>query len=290
MDIMVSLHTAEFLEQLKNFDVTHVMVNDESFSSGSTGLSLPQLKEMVEKIHTYGFKAVVKVDRLYDQSEIEELKSYLRFVDECHGDMVLFSDITIKVLVEKLGLQLECIYAPETLLTNQYDVQQLKEDNFSGCVISKDIPLTDVYDIAQFNPGYCFIRAHGPILISYSKRRFISVYLNDYKEYRDSYYLKEENREVKLPIIEKEKGCWVYGYTLESFEEISNIAGKPFRGIIVDNILSDDQYTLKCVELYNAVLKGAMDSSTALERLKELDQNIEYTSINDIKKTFLEKE
>lgn len=290
MNIMVSLHKAENLQLLKDLKVTHIIVNDECFASGIDGLAKDQLANDIKEIHNAGLKAVIKADRLYDQSELKDLEEYLVFVNDCKADMVLFSDVTIKTLVDKLHLSLECVYAPETLLTNKFDVEQLRYDNFDSCVISKDIPLEDVYDIAEYNDGYCYLRVHGPILISYSKRRFISVYFGQEKEYKDKYYLQEESRTVKLPIVEKQKGSWVYGYTLESFEEIKTISEKPFKGIIIDNMLQDDKYTLRCVELYSAVLNKKMSAEEALDALKAIDDAIEYTSINEIRRTFLEKE
>ncbi len=116
------------------------------------------------------------------------------------------------------------------------------------------------------------------------------MYLNDYKEYKDRYYLQEESRTLKLPVVEKETGCWCYGPSLESFEEIGMLYYHPFRGVIIDSIFEDDLYQLKTVKLYQQVLNHQLSAAEALEQLQQLNKDITYTALNQIKKTFLEKE
>lgn len=290
MNIIVSVKTAKNLATLKSLGISHIMINDETFSSGIKGLDKDSLANMVSLIHGENLKCVVKCDMLYDERNLDSLKDYLVFLNELKVDAVLFSDITIKVLVDQNNLNLQTIYAPETLLTNKYDVEVLKQDDFSNCVISKDIPLSDAYDIVNYINDYCYIRVHGEILISYSKRRFISAYYGEDKEYIDRYYFVEESRENKMPVVERRDGFWMYGYTLESLSQISTIASLPFRGVIIDNILEDDDYSLEVVKLYMAVLNKEISEDEAFEKLSSLNENVVYMGIDDIKRTCLKKE
>ncbi len=290
MVIVASVFEEKSLKALEKLSVTHILVNELNFSSGVNGFDLEGLRSITDKAHQLGLKVIVKADRLFDQSELKKLVSFLEYLEKIEVDEILFSDLTIKMLVDKYNLNLKTIYAPETLLTNKYDVQELKKDGFDCCVISKDIPLADMFEIALSNKDYCYLRVHGPILISYGLRRFISVYLDDFKEYTDNYYLCEENRETKLPIVEKETGTWLYGYTLQSISEINNIFQQPLKGIIFDNMLYDDQYTVEVIKIYKDVLNQKIDYQQALDKLLQLNDEIVYTEISEIKKTALDKE
>lgn len=290
MVIVASVFEEKSLKALEKLSVTHILVNELNFSSGVNGFDLEGLRSVTDKAHQLGLKVIVKADRLFDQSELKKLVSFLEYLEKIEVDEILFSDLTIKMLVDKYNLNLKTIYAPETLLTNKYDVQELKKDGFDSCVISKDIPLADMFEIALSNKDYCYLRVHGPILISYGLRRFISVYLDDFKEYTDNYYLCEENRETKLPIVEKETGTWLYGYTLQSISEINNIFQQPLKGIIFDNMLYDDQYTVEVIKIYKDVLNQKIDQHQALDKLLQLNDEIVYTEISEIKKTALDKE
>ncbi|MGI6608540.1 MAG: U32 family peptidase [Erysipelotrichaceae bacterium] len=290
MKIVSSVFEEQSVDILKKLNITHILVNEMKFSSGIKGFDLTGLENVTLRAHQSDLQVIVKADRLFDQSELDELVSFLKYLDSIGVDSILFSDLTVKMLIDEYDLKMKTIYAPETLLTNKYDVKQLQSDGFDSCVISKDIPLTDMYEIAAFNKDYCYLRVHGPILISYSLRRFISVYLNQYKEYTDHYYLCEENRNTMLPIVEKETGTWLYGDTLQSISEISNIIRQPLKGIIFDNMLYDDKYTVEVIKIYLDVLNKRTECQSALEELLLLEKKIVYTDISEIKKTALDKE
>lgn len=290
MRIVTSVFEKKSLLTLKKINVTHILVNELKFSSAIKGFDLDQLKDITNKAHQLQLKVIVKADRLFNQSELNELLIFLKYLEEIEIDEVLFSDLTIKMLIDKHNLKLKTIYAPETLLTNKYDVQQLQIDGFDSCVISKDIPLGDMFEIASSNKDYCYLRVHGPILISYGLRRFVSVYLDEPKEYTENYYLREEHRETLLPIVEKETGTWIYGDTLQSISEIKTILKQPLKGIVFDNMLYDDEYTIEVVKIYKDVLDKKVDCKKAIEKLCLLDEKINYTDISEIKKTALDKE
>ena len=290
MRIVTSVFQEQSLTALKKLQVTHILVNELKFSSGIKGFDLQGLKNITEQAHQLNLQVIVKADRLFNQSELPELLAFLQYLDVIAVDEILFSDLTIKMLADQYALKMKTIYAPETLLTNKYDVRQLQLDGFDSCVISKDIPLTEMFDIAASNKDYCYLRIHGPILISYGLRRFISVYLNEFKEYTDNYYLCEEHRETRLPVVEKESGTWLYGYTLQSVNEIVNICQRPLKGIIFDNMLYDDEYTIAVIKIYEDVIGQKLDSQKALEKLMQLNEKIIYTDISEIKKTALDKE
>lgn len=271
----ISIKKIETLDSLKNLRVDNILINDQKFGMGQTGFSCEEIVSCIKKAHLLGFKVWVKVDKLYEEDELEALEEYLNFLVDNNADAVWYTDMAVKVLLEKKNIAL--VYAPETLLTNKYDVACcLKEANY--CVISKDIPLENILAIVDENDN-CFIRIHGEILISYSKRRFISSYLDKYdEEYTDNYYLKEENRDEYLPIIERKDGSWLYGFTLVSYHEIKDLSKHNFKGFIIDNIFESDDRTIKVVRDYNDILD---DKQVEIEK----DGKITYLNISDIKET-----
>lgn len=257
---------------------------DRQFSSG---YDRNDLKECIKQAHRINRRLYVRCDRLYDQNELEELKSFLKNINEWGADGIIYSDIGVFSLLSDLGISCKGIYAPETLLTNYHDIADLENDGVEGCVISKDIPLADVTDIAEKCPDYCYLRIHGPILIAYSHRRYIASYLKEDCEHEEGYYLQEETRDTRLPLVEKKEGSWLYGTTLQSLNAIKLLEEKPFAGFIVDNVFDDDAETLRILKLYENVINGNMEAESALG---QLDCEKEYTAIEEVRKTWLDKE
>ena len=286
MKLIANIKDINSFNSLSILGVDCFLLSDRKFSSSPNGIGKNRIRKIVKLVHKNGREVIAKVDRLYQESEIEDLINYLLFLERIQFDYVLFSDVAIIQIIKENNLKLKTIYAPETLLTNSYDVKQLKADGISNCVISKDITLDNVYDIIKDNKEYCYYRFHGPVLISYSKRRFISIYLGYKKQRLNSYYLQEESRNNKMPIVEKNTGTWLYYGCLESLDKFNEMRQMPFAGLIIDNILYDDEYTIEVLKIYNSELTY----QEKMKALKQLDNRIEYISISEIKKTQLDKE
>ena len=123
MKYIVAIKSDSCLTQLKQLQVNDVIVSDSYYSSSITDNDISKTIELIQKVKSTGLGCIVRVDRLYDQKEIEELSQYLLLLEKNKVDALLFSDIAVKVLVDQLKLSVKTIYAPETLLTNYYDIE-----------------------------------------------------------------------------------------------------------------------------------------------------------------------
>ena len=72
--------------------------------------------------------------------------------------------------------------------------------------------------------------------------------------------------------------------------EIDNIFQQPLKGLVFDNMLYDDEYTIEVIKIYKDVLNQKIDYQSALDKLRQLNDKIIYTDISEIKKTALDKE
>ena len=286
---MTAIRETASIEKFRGLGIDTLIIADERFSSSPCGFSHADLLMAIEAIKKAGFRAAVKVDRLFYEDELPELEDYLRLLDLHHADTVICTDIGVKQISDRLKAGYETIYAPETLLTNVHEIESLRRDGMTGCVISKDITLREVYDIIRLIPDYCYLKIHGPVLLSYSGRGYISSYLNRKGNYLEGYHLVEETREDILPIVEKNGESWLYYQTLQSFSEIGYLLQTPLKGVIIDNSLYCDEYTLHTVSLYRQIIDGLIEPAQALEQLKGFDRSIQYLDINDLKATWLQK-
>ena len=270
--------------------VSHALISDGCFSSGNSVLSREKIAGLISAAHRHGIKAIVRVDRLYDEDELDDLCAYLHFLDGCQADGLLISDLAVWMLKEREGLSLPCLYGPETLLTSSFEIAQLLSDGLEGCVISKEVPFEDACAIARNNEERCWLRIYGPLLLSCSKRRFISLYLNEEAEHAEGYYLQEETRDLMMPMIEKKTGSWLYGPTLHALDRIKEIMELPLGGVILDGIFDSDEQVLKALQLHLQVLQGKLSCSDALSQMPDSDGRRSYLGISQIRDTVVNKE
>jgi collagenase-like PrtC family protease len=288
MNIIVSLNDIENLVSAARFPISHLLIGDGHFSSDPLAKKRDQISRFIAEAHKLSLKVIIRVDRLYEEHELEALRDYLRFLNAERADGLLISDLAVAMLAEEEGLNLACLYAPETLLTNSSDVRQLLQSGMKGCVISKDIPLSAMKQIALNNPEGCWLRVYGPQLIAYSRRRFVELYLQDGREHPKNYFLQEESRPQKLPIIEKSTGSWLYGPCLQSLTEIKDIMTWPLHGIIFDGAFSADREVLQALRLHLEVLQGQLSAEEAAGQLPA--QQAGYQALSAIRRTVMDKE
>ena len=79
MKYIVAIKSDSCLTQLKQLQVNDVIVSDSYYSSSITDNDISKTIELIQKVKSVGLGCIVRVDRLYDQKEIEEL-SYATFV------------------------------------------------------------------------------------------------------------------------------------------------------------------------------------------------------------------
>ncbi|MBQ1522329.1 MAG: U32 family peptidase [Erysipelotrichaceae bacterium] len=285
--LFIYIKNPENINKFNRDNIEGFIVAEKKFSSSADDCDI---EKAVSVIHEAGYKAYVKVDCLYQQFQLPELEGFLLKLDETGVDGIIYTDIGVFKLMNKLNVSFKGIYAPETLLTNWYDISDIRNDGIDNCVISKDITFDDVCYIADKCPDYCFIRIHGPILLAYSRRKYISSYLQKEADYLDGYFLQEETRDTRLPIIEKEYGSWLYGMTLQSIRTIRKLCQKEFAGFIIDNVIFDDEYTFKTAEIYSALMDNRISEEEAFCQLTDACQKTEYTGMDEIRETWLDKE
>lgn len=286
MNILTGFKKGWSLEKLAERKVRAVAVNSDGFSSSDGGIDL---EETLKECHHFGMELWVRLDCLYEEREMTALGEYLKRLDDLGADGIMFTDLAVNELAMENGLSLKRMYTPETLLTNSYDVAELERE-MDYCVISQDITLHDIREIIDASKERCCLRIHGPILLSYSRRMFISAYLKTDREvYDDGYYVIEETRSNKMPLIQTARGCWLYGNSLQSLSEIEMIDRSPLAYVIVDNNLTDEKYNLSVIDLYNGILAGSITVAEAVKRLESLDERIGYTDLSSVQESWLDK-
>ena len=285
--LLIYIKDPESIKKFNGRNVEGFIVADRRFSSSADDCDI---EKAVKLIHDAGYKAFVKADCLFQQFQLNKLEEFLLDLEKQRADGLVYTDIGVLKQMQKLKVSYKGIYAPETLLTNWYDIDEIRKDGVDNCVISKDITFEDICLIAEKCPEYCFIRIHGPVLLAYSRRKYISSYLEKEDVYLDGYYLQEETRDTRLPLIEKEYGSWLYGMVLQSIRTIRTMCNRQFAGFIIDNVMYDDTYTLKITEIYSDLIDGTIDEEEAMDRLVSLGNSIEYTGMEEIRETWLDKE
>ena len=119
---IVTLCEQDAIVKLKEAGADELLVSVPFFSLRAARVfSCDQLAELSAKIHDAGMRIAVNCTRFFMEDELEQLRSFLRLLNEIDADSVYFADEGVLYEAIQLGLQDRLVYQPDTLITNSAD-------------------------------------------------------------------------------------------------------------------------------------------------------------------------
>ncbi len=220
-------------------------------------IDIIELAEYIDITKTSDKKLFISLNRIFHEQEFDNIIGILSNPLICEVEGIYFSDLGLVEIANKYNIVSKLIYTPETLLTNRFEIEALKDSNISSFTISNEIAKEDIRDIISLTDVKLTVIGFGYISMFYSKRKLITLY-NDSNEVltesRDG-FIVEETRSDNYPILEGDYGTHIYRSKifsihseLEYFNDIDYIRIDAYK---IDNDI------LNAAEI--ALIKGNMD-------------------------------
>ena len=243
MELLLTLHKIERLKDVSKLDIQGVIFG--SLFSHGYKLSLEEMVKVNNTCLEYGLKRFVSINALIEENDLEKLDAYMDLLKELNLDGIYFSDFAVLNKAYSKDMQKKMIYDPYNLNTNQKDIGFFSEYNIP-CVLAREITLDEIIDIIKAYPYMCDMQIFGHLRMSESKRKYISNFfknfnINENPVGKESYRIKEENRDYRMPILEDEYGTCVYtDYVFAMFNELSKVS-KYINYAIIDDLFLDSE-------------------------------------------------
>lgn len=255
MKILTTLHGMKHISDLSQW-ADGFIISFKSYSKSVTYDFTNEIIETLNLIKDNKREVFINFNKMYTDQEIIELSKFINTLPIKSIDGFIFADLGLLNMFKELNITEGLVYNPETLLTNPFDFNYLKEDGFYGGVVSRDITLDDIISIGKKKNMKLFYQGHGHTTMFYSKREILSSFnevldgkliLKDEKTLK----LKEKNRRTELfPILEDDSGTHVYrGYVLATNNYINQLK-EVVDYLMIDTIFKDDLYAKKVLPIY----------------------------------------
>lgn len=259
--IIASPFCMEDITKLKEANAAAIVVGMPFFSVRAvTHFNNEQLKEVRALTSTNGMEMYVLMNRFFVEEEIEALRTQLVFLKEIGVDGIYFTDMGVFEEARNLDMHSLLIYNPDTLLTNHNDVQTYLDLGIKMCTLAKEITLENMVKIAKLTSGEKEVIVHGRLNMMHSKRTLLTNYmkfLDKDVKVKDVYslYLKEENRDECMPIVEDEHGTHVYtGFTLCTYEEVDDLIMAGITNLRIESMFSNIDEICQIIKDYHSVI------------------------------------
>jgi putative protease len=242
MELLATLRKKEYLERLSGVTDGLIVGSDYTTAFHFRRKDLAKVSEYQKSVNK---KLYVVMDNFIMEDEKIDVRDYINYLMSIDVDGIYFHDFGIYGMARTMKFPKELIYDGKTVLCNSLDSAFLISKGINGVVISRELTLDEVKEIARANKGRIDLQVFGHLRLSASKRRFLTNY---FKEIRKDYHyfgketltLVEEQRDYRMPIIEDGNGTTIYSdYILEMFNELPSLKDTIRRGI-VDTIFIDD--------------------------------------------------
>lgn len=254
MKYLVTLNKLNNIEKLSHAD--GFILGLKKYSTGITNLfTLKEVEKAINYCKKNNKELFLNLNSLYNDNELNKVLKLLKKLDLENINGLIISNIGLIYELSKINVKTKLIYNPETLLTNKYDFNLLKNDNIYGAFISKEISLNDILKITKNKKIKTFLYGHGYLSMFYSKRKLITNFYDKYKLKKESnsniYEIIEQKRPLeKMKVLEDEFGFHIYrSNVLNSFKVIDKLR-EGLDYFIIDSIFTDDKYSFEILNLY----------------------------------------
>lgn len=205
----------------------------KNYSSGySNELTLDEIRNLRE---TYSGELFIAVNKNIFNRELDELERIMQSLDELNISGILFYDMAVLSIRNRLGLNIPLVWNQTHMVTNYNTCNYYYDKGCEYGVLSSEITLEEVNEIKKNTKMKLFLNVLGYQVMAYSRRHLLSNYFTSINKKREknSYIIKNNGEDY---IVREEEN----GNAL--------LFGKPLNGSIVinqtdvDYIILNDNY------------------------------------------------
>lgn len=256
MKIILSLNKKERLYDYVSMGIDIFVLGGKHSFYYPFSFEIEEMKDMIDmypQCHFY-----VAVNALYDQYMMDDIEKYIDSLNEIGVYGIVFQDFGILQIVKEKNYSFDMMYSPDTLNTNAYTLNTLKNHGITSAFISKVIPLEEQLIIQNEVSMPLMIHGHGVEYIATSKRKLLSNYkeassLSFDLKGQNNFTLKARNSDYEFQVYEDEKGVHIFSktrlYTLDLLNQIHH-----FDYWYIETLMMNEEEAIEVASLYSDAL------------------------------------
>lgn len=226
--LVIIPNTLESINNLVKKDIDGLIISIKNLSvNASFYVDVNELEDIIKVVKDNNKKIYISLNKNMFNSDLEYLKDTLIKLNNMNIDKILFYDLSVISLVNKLNINKELVIYQDHLNNSIYSHNFYKKRNINSSFISSDITYKEINDIKDSSKMSIFMYVYGYIPMSNSKRYLVTNYLKHInKDIEDKYYYIKE-RDNYYMIVEDNDGTTVYSKDkinlINEMDKIKNI-------------------------------------------------------------------
>lgn len=153
-------------------DSVYIGLENNNMRSNVSNFSLDEIKEASKIAKEYSSKLYLCTNTIMKDEDINELQSNLEKIKESEIDALIISDIGLAVIAISAGI--ESHMSVQENVSNSYSLKTLKKLGITRAILSRELNLDEISQIAKKSPIETEIFIHGAMCMAISGRCFLS--------------------------------------------------------------------------------------------------------------------
>lgn len=278
-ELLVTPTGVEDIELLANAGADAVLIGEERYGLRLAGeFKRGDMQAAIKLAHQHNMKAYVAINAIFHNEKIEELKDYVRFVQEAEADAIVFGDPAVLMTVREVAPDMKLHWNTETLATNWYTCNYWGRKGAKRAVLARELNMDAIVEIKENAEVEIEVQVHGMTAMFQSRRTLIGNYYDfqgkkmeiENRTKQDQMYLHDKERGNKYPIFEDANGTHIMSPNdiciIDELEELIDAGIDSFK---IEGVLKSSDYIVEVTKKYRQAIDLCVDDREQYEEIKE---------------------
>lgn len=252
--------------------ITELLNEVDAFVIGIEGLSInlpfynsfEQAKQIIECLNQNNKEIFVSLNKNIFNKDLKYLEETLINLNELNITGIMFYDVSVVNIIDKLKLDLQLVWSQEHFTTNYDTINYWYELGVKYTLISSEITYDEIMEIRKNTQSKLIVPVFGHLPMFTSARHLVKNYLNffDKEKKVEQYYMQKEGK--KYPVIDNDDGTFVYSANvLNAIEESIEFKNNNIEYLMLNSFNIDTDKFVEIVKMFknnNEINKLEYDS------------------------------
>jgi len=286
--IYIPLPRKEDLKLYLDHGFEGFLIGIKGYSYGFNNLlNLDELTDYIDMIKKSNKEIFITFNRLYYNSEINDLKEVIKSIINLDITGICFSDLGVLNILNELDYKGDILWYSNHLGTNSKTINFLNKRNVNYFLLSNEITIEEIIKIKNNSNGKIGCTLYGHLNMATSSRKLLTnyfSYINKSKD-KDTYIIEDK--------VKKEDYIITEGFNTDFYTKKVLNGIKYFPELINNNIdfIYLDDYFIDSNNFYNVIeaFSSLRNSPNDKKFVNTLEQVVNTNTYDETYYGFLEK-
>lgn len=236
------------------------------------------VEKAIELAHEKGKKVYVAMNALFHNEKVDELPSYIQFLQEAQADAIIFGDPAVLMAAREAAPTMKLHWSTETTGTNWYTCNYWGRKGAKRAILARELSLDAVVEIKENAEVEIEVQVHGMTAMFQSKRSLLGNYYEyqgkvmevENRKQEHNMFLHDKERENKYPIFEDENGTHIMSPNdMCIIDELQDMIEAGVDSFKIDGILKSSEYILEVTKLYRKAIDLCVENPDQYDDVKD---------------------